>query len=122
MFRAREVTILEQSMIDGGIDTSTGIGRYFLQKLQEAGYSQDELDEFKVSPYFNEAGVLYMATLGIGIDSSTIAGVWRRGSDGTGQRSKWRIEIDGKRGRDFDYDESNIFSQYDLAGKYISDV
>jgi len=119
MFRAREITILEQSMINGGIDTSAGIGRYFLNKLLQAGYSQDEV---KVNPYSNEAKVLYMVTLTVGVAFPAIAEVWWQWAGGTGQRNRWYIGIDGKSGREFDYDEDNIFSQYDLAGKIIPDV
>lgn len=116
MFRARVTTVLEQSMIDGGIDTKIGIGRHFLKRLQQAGYSQDKV---KVNLYSNEARIVYLATLTIDSTQDSIAKVWR---DSIRQKNKWHIGIDGKNSRDFDYDESNIFSQYDLAGKYISDV
>ncbi len=113
-------TVLEQSMIDGGIDTKIGIGRHLLKKLQQAGYSQDKV---KVNPYFNETRVLYMATLTVEGTRDAIAECWWGGTkNGIMQKNRWHIGIDGKNGRDFDYDEANIFSQYDLAGKYISDV
>lgn len=123
MFRAREVTILEQSMINGGIDTSTGIGRYFLNKLCQAEYSQDEV---KVNSYCNESKVVYMATLTIEGVQNAIAEVWWQWGGGTGQRDRWHIAVNRKNGRasnpDLNYNERGIFSQYDLAGKRMPDV
>jgi len=118
MFRAREVTILEQSMINGGIDTSTGIGRHFLQKLQQAGYSHEKVE---VSLYFNEAKVTYMAKI-VDLGNYVAGCSWRFISDNRGGRKdRWNIFID-KDGLGFKLIESNIFSQYDPTGKRIPDV
>ena len=52
MFRKREVSLLEKSLINEGVDVHSGVGRALLTKMIECGHSKNKV-------YFDSTSVIF---------------------------------------------------------------
>lgn len=118
MFRKRERSALENSLIDEGVAVRSDVGSALLNKLFELGYSDHEvcLNCAKEIPYVIVAREkitdIWLISIRIRKNECREDGTWKA-------ELWWPFDPYDE---DCDMGSMDVYSKYDICGKLISDV